>query len=115
MIFCCQQYAGLQLREVRNLSDGTLDMAELREKLRPSNPVDFESYTSLVCVENTQNYLGGVVLPLEWLDQVTNIRVRLDFYRFRCLRGNFFNGFLNATRITIATDIYNHRLKVDIF
>jgi threonine aldolase len=58
------------MREVRNLSDGTLNMTELREKLRPINPLDFESYTSLVCIENTHNYLGGVVLPLEWLDQV---------------------------------------------
>lgn len=65
-----RQYAGLQLREVKNLPDGTLDMTELQEKLRPTDPYDFESYTSLVCVENTQNYLGGVVLPLEWLDQV---------------------------------------------
>lgn len=60
----------MQMREVRNFPDGTLDMTQLREKLRPTNPLDFESYTSLVCIENTHNYLGGVVLPLEWLDQV---------------------------------------------
>lgn len=58
------------MREVRNLPDGTLNMTELSEKLRPTKPLDFESYTSLVCIENTHNYLGGVVLPLEWLDQV---------------------------------------------
>lgn len=62
----------MQLREVRNLPDGTLDMTELREKLRPSNPHDYESYTTLICIENTVNYLGGVVLPLKWLDQVQN-------------------------------------------
>lgn len=67
-----KQIAGLQLREVRNLPDGSLDMTELREKIRPSKPCDYESYTSLVCIENTHNYLGGVVLPLEWLDQVNN-------------------------------------------
>lgn len=60
------------MREVRNLPDGTLNMIELREKLRPSNPQDYESYTSVVCLENTNNYLGGVALPLEWLDEVNN-------------------------------------------
>lgn len=64
------QFAGLQMREVRNLPDGSLDMTELREKFRPSNPLDYESHTSLVCIENTHNYLGGVVIPLEWLDQL---------------------------------------------
>jgi len=64
------QFAGLQMREVRNLPDGSLDMSELREKFRPSNPLDYESYTSLVCIENSHNYLGGVVVPLERLDQV---------------------------------------------
>ncbi|KAF0752618.1 putative low-specificity L-threonine aldolase 2, partial [Aphis craccivora] len=63
------QFAGLQMREVRNLPDGSFDLSELSEKCRPTNPYDHESYTSLICVENTHNYLGGVVVPLEWLDQ----------------------------------------------
>lgn len=58
------------MREVKNLPDGTLDISELREKFRPTNPRDYESYTTLVCIENSHNYLGGVVLPLDWLDQV---------------------------------------------
>lgn len=68
----------MQMREVKNLPDGTLDMTELREKLRPINPLDFESYTSLVCIENTHNYLGGVVLPLEWLDHV---KINYNYYK----------------------------------
>lgn len=64
------QIAGLQLREVRNLDDGTLDMEELREKLRPTHPDPHEPYTSLVCIENTHNYCGGTALPVEWIDQV---------------------------------------------
>ncbi|XP_027853847.2 uncharacterized protein LOC114132555 [Aphis gossypii] len=64
------QFAGLQMREVRNLADGSFDLSELSEKCRPTNPYDYESYTSLICVENTHNYLGGVVVPLEWLDQL---------------------------------------------
>lgn len=64
------QIAGLQLREVRNLPDGTLDMTELREKLRPECPDPHEPITSLVCIENTHNYCGGTVLPVEWIEQV---------------------------------------------
>lgn len=68
-----KQIAGLQLREVRNLANGTLDMKELSEKLRPESPDPHEPYTSLVCIENTHNYCGGTVLPIEWIDQVTKI------------------------------------------
>lgn len=63
------------MREVRNLPDGSFDLSELSEKCRPTNPYDHESYTSLICIENTHNYLGGVVVPLEWLDQVKQIKV----------------------------------------
>lgn len=45
-------------------------MADLKEKIRPVNPNDYESYTSLICIENTHNYCGGRVLPLKWLDEV---------------------------------------------
>lgn len=68
-----KQIAGLQLREVRNLANGALDMKELSEKLRPESPDPHEPYTSLVCIENTHNYCGGTVLPIEWIDQVTKI------------------------------------------
>jgi len=64
------QIGGLQLREVKNLNDGTLDMAELHEKLRPEFPDPHEPYTSLICIENTHNYCGGTVLPIEWIDQL---------------------------------------------
>lgn len=64
----------MQLREVRNLNDGTLDMKELREKLRPEHPDPHEPYTSLVCIENTHNYCGGTVLSVEWIDQVLTTR-----------------------------------------
>ncbi|VVC40106.1 Hypothetical protein CINCED_3A012779 [Cinara cedri] len=64
------QIAGLQLREVRNMADGTFDMAEFLEKLRPEGPDPHEPYTTLVCVENTHNYCGGTILPIEWIDQL---------------------------------------------
>ncbi|XP_022162897.1 probable low-specificity L-threonine aldolase 2 isoform X1 [Myzus persicae] len=64
------QIAGLQMREVRNLDDGTLDMTELLGKIRPEFPDPHEPYTTLVCIENTHNYCGGTVLPVEWIDQL---------------------------------------------
>ncbi|KAE9541148.1 hypothetical protein AGLY_004393 [Aphis glycines] len=64
------QIAGLQMREVTNLNDGTLDMTELIGKLRPEFPDPHEPYTTLVCIENTHNYCGGTVLPIEWIDQL---------------------------------------------
>lgn len=74
------------MREVSNLPDGSLDTTELREKFRPSNPHDYESYTSLVCIENSHNYLGGVVIPLEWLDQVKQIfNYVLSFSYLSCM------------------------------
>lgn len=60
----------MQLREVKNLIDGTLDMTELRGKLRPEYPDPHEPFTSLVCIENTHNYCGGSALPIEWIDKV---------------------------------------------
>ncbi|XP_015373180.1 PREDICTED: probable low-specificity L-threonine aldolase 2 [Diuraphis noxia] len=62
--------AGLQMREVRNLDDGTLDMTELLGKIRPEFPDPHEPYTTLVCIENTHNYCGGTILPIEWIDQL---------------------------------------------
>lgn len=86
------QIAGFQMREVKNLPDGTLDMAELREKFRPSNPVDYEPHTSLVCIENTHNYLGGAVLSLEWLDQV-KMNFKSNVYQIEWLLF-FFNNYV---------------------
>uniref|UniRef100_A0A2S2QXR1 Low specificity L-threonine aldolase n=1 Tax=Sipha flava TaxID=143950 RepID=A0A2S2QXR1_9HEMI len=78
------QIAGLQLREVKNLVDGTLDMTDLRGKLRPECPDPHEPFTSLVCIENTHNYCGGSALPIEWIDKLgkflkeRNIPLHLD-------------------------------------
>ncbi|XP_050443738.1 uncharacterized protein LOC126847498 [Adelges cooleyi] len=72
------QIGSLQLREVQNLPDGTFDLSYLQEKLRPQGPDPHEPYTSLVCVENTHNFCGGTVLPLEWLDQLADLLKKND-------------------------------------
>ncbi|XP_037785672.1 probable low-specificity L-threonine aldolase 2 isoform X2 [Penaeus monodon] len=62
------QLGGVHPRTLRNLSDGTFCLEELRQLVRGDKlqwPV-----TSLVCVENTHNMAGGRVLPLGWLDEL---------------------------------------------
>ncbi|XP_050520507.1 uncharacterized protein LOC126893967 [Daktulosphaira vitifoliae] len=66
------QIGSLQLREVKNLPDGTFDILDLNEKLRPESPDPHEPYTSVVCIENTHNTCGGTVLPLKWIDELSN-------------------------------------------
>ncbi|XP_071515663.1 uncharacterized protein [Panulirus ornatus] len=62
------QLGGVHPRTLKNLPDGTFDLREMRQLVRGENvhwPV-----TSLVCIENTHNMVGGKVLPLTWLDQL---------------------------------------------
>jgi hypothetical protein len=66
----CFQIAGVQIWPLPNKPDGTFDLDRMEEKVRDSSD-DHEPATSLICVENTQNWCGGKVLPLEWLDDVS--------------------------------------------
>lgn len=66
------QIAGVQIWPLRNKPDGTFDLDEMEEKVR-NHEDDHEPKTSLICVENTQNWCGGKVLPLEWLDDVSTV------------------------------------------
>jgi hypothetical protein len=66
----CFQIAGVQIWPLPNKPDGTFDLDEMEEKVRDHTD-DHEPMTSLICVENTQNWCGGKVLPLKWLDEVS--------------------------------------------
>ncbi|XP_021938672.1 probable low-specificity L-threonine aldolase 2 [Zootermopsis nevadensis] len=63
------QIAGVQIWPLRNNPDGTFDLDDMEEKVR-NHTDDHEPMTSLICVENTQNWCGGRVLSLEWLDDL---------------------------------------------
>ncbi len=56
---------GINPRVVRNLEDGTLDLAEVEAAIRTDN-VHFPR-TRLITVENTQNRCGGVPLTVEYM------------------------------------------------
>jgi len=61
------QFGGVHARAVRNLDDGTLDMAQVAASVRADN-VHFPR-TALLCVEDTHNMCGGRVLPLDFIDK----------------------------------------------
>jgi len=69
------QFGGISMRTVPNLSDGTMDLDNIRNSIRDD---DFhEPITKLICIENTHNACGGKVLPLEFL---TNLKALADSY-----------------------------------
>jgi threonine aldolase len=74
-------FGGIQLRGVQT-QDGLLTPALLEHAIRPASP--YLPRTALVCLENTHNIAGGVVLPLETMTALAGIarergvRVHLD-------------------------------------
>ena len=60
---------GVHPRTLPNNADGTIDLTLLRAKIRTED-IHFP-VTKLICLENTHNYCGGKILPLEYLDQVS--------------------------------------------
>ena len=62
--------SGVHPRALPNNADGTIDLSLLRSKVR-SEDVHYP-VTRLICLENTHNYCGGKVLPLQYLDQVSS-------------------------------------------
>ena len=65
------QFGGVHSRTVKNLPDGTLDLDDLQKKIMP-NDVHM-TCTKLVCVENSQNLMGGRVIRPEYMDKVKEI------------------------------------------
>ena len=62
------QFGGINLRTVKTFSDGTLDLDEVRRKIR-NHSDNHQSISTLLCLENTHNRCGGRVLPLEWTNK----------------------------------------------
>ena len=68
---------------VKNQPDGTLKLGDVEGAIRPLGNVHFPR-TKLVVIENTQNRMGGTVLPLEYTDALGelahkhNLKVHLD-------------------------------------
>ena len=55
---------------MQNFPDGTFDLNEVRSKCSKYDDDDHEAWTALVCIENTHNKCGGIVLPQSWIKEV---------------------------------------------
>jgi threonine aldolase len=62
---------GLIMKTVRNDAGGRLNLGDVRAAMRPPN--DHFARTGLICVENTHNQCGGVVLKEEDLSAVRDL------------------------------------------
>ncbi|PSN45213.1 putative low-specificity L-threonine aldolase 2 [Blattella germanica] len=111
------QIAGVQIWPLQNKSDGTFDLDEMEEKIRDHSD-DHEPKTSLIVVENTQNWCGGKVLPMKWIDDVSVTSSRVIFLKeSRRLRKALGGGMRQVGVIAaagiIALDSMIDRLEED--
>ena len=58
-------------RTLTNLPDGTFDLEEVESKIRGS--YSYEPTTRVICVENTQNYIGGRVIRPSYMEELYSI------------------------------------------
>ena len=63
------QLAGVHSRQVHTSHDGTLDLVDVKNKVRSRNDAH-EPLSRLICVEQTHNGTGGRVLSLDYLKKV---------------------------------------------
>ena len=54
---------------MKTFADGSLDLDEIKRKIRDSKDAH-QSYSVLLCVENTHNRCGGRIVPQKWILQV---------------------------------------------
>ncbi len=57
-------------KQIENLDDGTFDLEKLVSYINDSSDRQCTK-TQLVCIENTHNYTGGRVLPLDFIEKVS--------------------------------------------
>ncbi|XP_031354597.1 probable low-specificity L-threonine aldolase 2 [Photinus pyralis] len=64
-------FAGVQCSQISNKPDGTFCLEELHRRIQPK-PHLCSATTGLIIIENTHN-MCGMVLPLEWIDDLAKI------------------------------------------
>jgi threonine aldolase len=69
---------GLIMKTVRNDPGGRLDLADVNAAIRP--PDDHFARTRLICVENTHNLCGGMVLNEEDLSAIRDLADRRGLF-----------------------------------
>ena len=66
----CATVARVHSRVVPTQADGTLRLQDIEEYIRPDRNNDHFPLTTLVCLENTHNRMGGKVLSVEYVESV---------------------------------------------
>lgn len=98
--------ASVHSRTVRTGRDGTLDLEEMKDKVRERNNMHYP-ITRLVCLENTHNRTGGTVLPIDYHRQVGGHAISFFFHSFI-----FFLYFcVSRTRFGDTLLIYRQLMK----
>ncbi|KFM79955.1 hypothetical protein X975_22483, partial [Stegodyphus mimosarum] len=67
------QLGGVHVSALTTREDGTFDMEQVVNKIRPSRPAAHEPHTALLCLENTHNRCGGRVLPISFIKQICSL------------------------------------------
>lgn len=63
---------GVFAKTIPTQKDGTLSLEDIEGAI--SDPEDpHQAQTSLVCLENTQNSMGGIALPISYIKQVKEL------------------------------------------
>ncbi|XP_071530504.1 uncharacterized protein [Panulirus ornatus] len=70
------QVGSIHHRTIKNLPDGTFSLQDLRSLVRGEDP--HWPVTTLVCVENTHNMMGGKAIPLQWMDDLGALCIELN-------------------------------------
>lgn len=65
------QIANVFVHNIPNLADGTFSIDAVRENLRGSDI--HEPITQLVVIEQTHNMSGGKVVPLSWIEELSQV------------------------------------------
>ena len=61
----------MYVKQIENLKDGTFDLEKLVSMINEDDRGC--TVTKLICLENTQNYCGGRILPMNFIENVAQI------------------------------------------
>jgi threonine aldolase len=67
----------IYVKQIENLNDGTFDLEKL-ETMIYDHADRCCSRTRVVCIENTHNWCGGRIVPVEWIERLHSICKKRD-------------------------------------
>ena len=73
------RFGGIPFRAIPTQTDGSLSFEDIQKFGYFSNDDFHMSHTTLVSLENTHNYLGGIPLDLTYLKNLAKLKEDLEF------------------------------------